>query len=358
MRVKDLHNPLYNLLTERRFRLYRHLFLVVYVGILLSNHLFITYVEQLEFLNMYVIISVYIVVYLSVVYLNLYLFIPRLLFREKYIEYGLVLSGAAFFLLVGDFAAEAFIHDFYQIPFGRYSFYSSGRSQVLEFCSGFFLFVLYLISISLAVFYRHWLSVIQREEYLLTEQVHAELDSFKSRISSSFLLRKLRKAADCCGSNPLKSSRILLQLCRILRYQLYDCGRESVLLSSEVKFLTDYLKLEKLCNSRFDFEIHFAETTAVTFVQPMLFIPFVEASLHQLSRQEDEIRIDIDFIMRHGRLFFSCMDNRCMPATPETDSGIPAIVKRLEFLENKSYTLSTTEDMDLSRYKVVFEYNL
>ncbi|WP_282918737.1 histidine kinase [Porphyromonas macacae] len=254
--------------------------------------------------------GVYMLVYLSVVYLNLYLLIPRLLLKSRFIQYGLILLGIAFLLSVGDICAEAYIHKYYQIPFGQYSFYASEHSHVLEFISGLFLFTIYLISITLTVLYKHWLLTTQKVEQLKAKQLQTELDSFKTRISADFLFGKLRKAAELCKTNPSKSSQVLLQLSRILRYQLYDCSRETVLLSSEIKIMNNYMNLEKLCNDRFDFEITFPQKTTMHFVQPLLFMPFIEDSIKRLSEQENDVRLNIDFSLVDNILTFKCTDNR------------------------------------------------
>lgn len=311
---KEIHNPLYRFLTEPKFRVFRHLVLIISVWIILANHIYITYEGQTDSISVHGIMGVYMLVYLSVVYLNLYLLIPKLLLKSQYIQYGLILLSMAFLLSVGDICAEAYVHKYYRIPFGQYSFYAPERSHILEFVSGIFIFTIYLISITLTVLYKHWLLTMQKVERLKTEQLQTELDSFKTRISSDFLFSKLRKAAEFCKTSPSKSSKVLLQLSRILRYQLYDCSRETVLLSSEIKFLNDYLNLEKLCNDRFDFEINCPQKTTVLFVPPLLFMSLIEDALKQLSEQEDDIRLNIDFNLMNNVLTFSCTDSRNMSA--------------------------------------------
>lgn len=352
------YNPLYHFLMESKFRWYRHLILVFSIGIILANHIYITYEGQTEYINVYGIMTGYMLVYLSVFYLNLYIFIPRLLLKNKYIEYGLILLGAMFFLSLGDVYAEYYIHKYYNILFGQYSFFSHGRNRFIDLFSNFFIFTLYLISISVVLFYRNWINNTEKVERLKTEQLHTELDNLKSRISTEFLLNKLHQAAKLCRIHPSKSSQILLQLSRVLRYQLYDCSRENVLLSSEIKFLNDYLDLEKNCNNKLDFKIITPETLPNCLIPPLLLISIVEKSLKHLFGREDSIWINLEFSFVGERLIFTCKDNRKMIETMESLEDYSTLHKRLKLLQSDKYELNTLSDKVQNQHKVTFQYEI
>ncbi|HCO68961.1 MAG TPA: regulator of cell autolysis [Dysgonomonas sp.] len=355
---RELHNPLYSFLMESKFRWLRHIVLIVSVGIILANHLYITYKGQTENIGIHWIMLLYIMVFLTVIYLNIYMFIPRLLLKGKYIEYALILLGTVLILSLGDIWAEYHIHKYYSIPFGEYSFYHPERYPAVDFFSAFFIFMLYLFSVTVIVFYKHWIIDIQKVERLKTDQLHSELDSLKSRINTEFLLDKLHKAAGYSKTNPLNASRILLQLSRVLRYQLYDCSRENVLLSSEIKFFNDYLNLEKICNSNLDFSIQHSQTIKNCFIPPLLLISVVVESLKILSDQEGVILINIEFGITDNTLFFIYTDNRKEHEVPKYVDSQMAISKRLGLLQNQNYSLKVLPDKVNSQYKLIFQYEL
>jgi hypothetical protein len=350
------HNPLYSFLIETKFRWCRHLTLIFFIGIILANDIYITYEGQTGNINIYGIMAGYLLVYLSVLYLNSYLFIPRLLLKAKYIEYTLTLLGTMFILSLGDIFAEYYIHKYYDIPFGQYSFFSPGRNRFVHLVSNFFIFILHLVSVSVVAFYKYWIDNTEKVERLKTEQLHSELDNLKSRISTEFLLNKLHKAAKLCRTSPAKSSRILLQLSRVLRYQLYDCNREKVLLISEIKFLNDYLYLEEICNDNLNFKITIPGTLSNYFIPPLLLISIVEKSLKQLFGREDSIWINLEFSFVGDRLIFTCMDNREIIEMPERTEDYSTLYKRLNLLKSKKYELSTLSDKEQKQYKVIFQY--
>jgi len=300
----------------------------------------------------------YILLSLTATYLNIYIFIPRLLLKGRYIKYALALLTTIFIFSLGDIWIEHYMHKYYGIPFGQYSFHHSERYQIIDFLSTFFTFLLYLFSVSVITFYKHWIIDVQKVEQLKTEQLHTELDNLKSRIGTEFLLDKLHKAAEYSKTNPPNASRILLQLSRVLRYQLYDCSREFVLLSSEMKFFNDYLNLEKICNPNLDFSIQHSQTIKNCFIPPLLLISVVEESLKVLSYQEGNIAINIEFSVADNSLFFTYTDNRKGYKVSESLYSSMSISKRLELLQNKNYSLKVLPDKANIQYKLIFQYEL
>ncbi len=351
---QELHNPLYRFLIESKFRWLRHLLLVVSVGIIIANHLYITYEGQTDNIGIHWIILFYIMAFMVVIYLNVYLLIPQCLLKGKYIEYALALLATVLILSVEHIGAEYHIYKYYDIPFGKYSFYYPERYQFIDFLSTFFTLMLYLSSISVIVFYKHWMIDTQKVERLKTEQLHAELDNLKSRINTGYLLDKLHKAGELSTTNPSNASRILLQLSRVLRYQLYDCSREDVLISSEIKFFNDYLNLEKMCHPNLDFNIQHSRTLRNGLIPPLLLLSIIEEPLKILLNQEGNIVINIEFEIVDNTLIFTYTDN----GKREDVNSQKVISKRLELLQNHTYNLKELPGDQNDPYKLIFEYEL
>jgi LytS/YehU family sensor histidine kinase len=51
--------------------------------------------------------------------------------------------------------------------------------------------------------------------------------------------------------NPEEASKVLFKLEDLLRYQINDSSRERVSLASDIRFLNDYLNLEKIRRDNF-----------------------------------------------------------------------------------------------------------
>ena len=89
------------------------------------------------------------------------------------------------------------------------------------------------------------------------EKVHvlSEVEQLKEQVSPELLFKTLHHSGELTLSEPEKASKMLMKLSQLLRYQLYDCSRTKVLLSSEINFLNNYLTLEQNSQAQFNYEL-------------------------------------------------------------------------------------------------------
>lgn len=354
----NIQNPLYSLLVESKFRWFRHLILILFIGLVVSEGVYRTYNGNVSTISFYLILGINMIISLSIIYLNIYWSIPKLLLKKKYIQYVLILSGTAILLLFGVTFIEYFVYRYKDIPFDKVGPFSEAQSPIMYLLYNYILNIIYLTSISAVVFYKQWLLNVKKVEQLKAERFNSELRNLKNRISPDFLFDKLRRAAEYCLTNPQKASRILFQLSRVLRYQLYDSSREEVLLNSEIKYLNDYLTLEKECNDMFDYKIIYPESALNYLIPPSLLISFVENSLKKLSEANDNRWIHLDFKVINNTLTFNVTDNRAISESMEGKDGLDLVYRQLELMQHKEYSLSSEPDKNLNQYKTVFQYKL
>lgn len=354
----NIHNPLYIFLVDLKFRWLRHLILILFIGLVVSEDVYRVYGGKLSTLSLCKILGVYMTAYLSVIYLNIYWSIPKFLLKKKYVQYVLTLTGTSALLLFSKTLIEYFIHKINEIPFEQFLFLSETQNPTMHLVYNYILIIIYITSISSVVFYKQWMLNIKKVEQLKAEQFNTELNSLKNRISPDFLFDKLRHAAGYCLTNPLHASSILFQLSRVLRYQLYDSSREKVLLNSEIKYLNDYLTLEKECNGRFDFKITYPESVRNYLIPSSLLISFVENSLKKLPATHENTWIHINMSVIDDILTFSITDNRLISESTENKDDLRLVCRQLELMQNKEYSLSSEPDKYLNQHKTVFQYKL
>ena len=354
----NIHNPLYKLLIEPGFRWLRHIIFILFIGIVTYNDILGVYKGKTNIINPYAILAIFLSVYLFFIYLNIYWSIPKLLLKMKYVQYFLVLLGTSLISSVAGVFLEYFIHQYYEIAFGNYSIFNEGRNMFTSMLFNYMMSLFYLTSISTIVFYKYWILNIKKIEQLKAEQLNSELNNLKNRISPDFLFDKLHKAAGYSYTKPAYTSKILIQLSHVLRYQLYDCSRDKVLLSSEIKYLTDYLSLEKVSNDRFNFEIVHPQLAINYLIPPLLLISLVEDSLKKLSGQNDHIWIIIDFSVTDDILKFNITDNRAISDIPKRKDDNSLINNQLKLAQTDKYSLSWEIDENLNHYIRNFHYKL
>lgn len=124
--------------------------------------------------------------------------------------------------------------------------------------------------------FTHWLRYNLRIDELESTTLQSELTFLKNQINPHFLFNMLNNANVLIKRNPEEASKVLFKLEDLLRYQINDSSRERVSLASDIRFLNDYLNLEKIRRDNFQFTLRQEGEVDSIWIQPLLFIPFVE----------------------------------------------------------------------------------
>ncbi|MCD8193379.1 MAG: histidine kinase [Tannerellaceae bacterium] len=182
----------------------------------------------------------------------------------------------------------------------------------------------------------HWHRIGKYSSQLENEYFQIQLQKLKSQVSPSFLSGTLQAAVKDIEFAPDNTSRILIQLSKVLRYQLYDSNREYVLLSSEITFLGNYLELEQVKRTGFTYTIQTEGRFLGVLIPPLIFTPFVEYIIYRI---EGTLRnLSLSFIKKQGRLSFICEAGWEMaPYIPSKD--MEEVRRRLEMLYKGHYFL-------------------
>ena len=140
------------------------------------------------------------------------------------------------------------------------------------------------------------------------ERAEAELQSLKSQISPHFLLNTLNNIYALTAIDSVKAQAALLELSKMLRYQLYEEFGSRVSVEREVEFLQNYVALMRLRlnqNVEVTTDFHLVPHKEMN-VAPHIFISLVEnAFKHGVSTTAPShvhLRLDCD----GQRLNFDC----------------------------------------------------
>ena len=129
-----------------------------------------------------------------------------------------------------------------------------------------------------------------------------------------------------------------MKLSQLLRYQLYDCSRTKVLLSSEITFLNNYLTLEQNSHPQFNYELLADGEVNRTLVPPLLFIPFVQHIVKSINerRISTPVSLKIHLKVEENTIIFTCL---CQQVNLLEDKGLERIRQRLNLLYGNRYRL-------------------
>jgi len=270
---------------------------------------------------------IFLVPIVSIVYLNLYLAVPRFLRREKYLFYTIILlilmgGGALFLYLLFDRWIDILLPGFFFI-----SYYNV---PVLMLYTGSFLVLTTLLKLS-----RSWFMLLRVERMTSTHQ----LQSRQSQINPHFLLNSLQTIYALSLEKSERSPEVILQLSSILKYTLYETGQPTVELEKEIGMIKSYVDMyrHRVDPERTEIQLVVNGDPGELLIAPMLLIPFIENSFkHGLPGGQTRSLIDIQLEISGDKLQFrihnSCGESSGNELEQQKGIGIDNTRQRLELL--------------------------
>jgi len=276
-------------------------------------------------------------------YINMYWLVPQYLLKNYFTAY---LFGILVFVMIsvviiavfGDFLEDYYAHSNEVIKFVP--------KPVASTIIG-----LVFIAASTAIkLFQRWIADSKKISELVKTGMQSELEQLKTQINPHFLFNMLNNANVLIQKDPEKASQVLMTLSDLLRYQLYDSAQSDVLLTSDIRFLSDFLNLEKIRRDHFDYMVSKEGAISGIQVPPFLFITFVENAIKHSLDMENPSFVNIYFEVSQSRLNFVCINS--MPKNPSPKSevgglGLINVNRRLDLLFKGKYSLKTEASNEL-----------
>lgn len=328
-----------------KYRIWLHL--VFWVVVYMDKLLAVAGIGDIPYITPYSIVY-YFILDSGTVYFNLYILIPVFLLANRvysYIIFSVVLlfvNVQLYYLLT----VEVFCVDCMLI-------YEEGAGIMLvkEFANSTFILGSAIGANILRRFLKSQI-VIRKLE---VEKLETELNFLKSQINPHFLFNSLNNIYVQIRKNFHEAGESVLQLSELLRYQLYDCSKDRVLLVDEVEYLKNYIKLDKIRKASVDINLRVKGNPTGVEVAPYLFIPFVENAVVHGINEEGEGRINIDFEVTEEELTFTVENQIPSRAIEKKQGGIGLknVKRRLELLYPKKYFLEINSEKDVFYVKLL-----
>lgn len=341
--VKNKHNKtdksvLPGFLTNPRYSIFRHillLFVVATIAFQLSSP------EYLSGSKMYAVGQF--ILFTGVVYFNIYVLVPYLLFKNKLLKYILSVF-VAIIVVVCIIVILQYITTVAGVK--NYQPSSSLLISLLNVISVIISLSLIIAGSSAILLFQQWIMHEQRIGALENITMQSELEQLKNQINPHFLFNMLNNANELTKENPNEAAQIIFKLNDLLKYQLNDSAKDEILLSADIRFLTDLLNLEKIRRDNFEFTISAEGEINNVVIPPLLFIPFVENALKHGNDKKSYIHLF--FNVENDELNFACTNSKPIVIKTNEDKvgglGLANIKRRLELLYGKSYTLEIIEN--------------
>jgi two-component system, LytTR family, sensor kinase len=192
---------------------------------------------------------------------------------------------------------------------------------------------------------QEWFKSEQQREALKVEKLNAELKFLKSQINPHFLFNCLNTIYSLAHKQSAQTEHAILKLSTIMRYMIYESNEARVLLSHELKYLHDYIEIQRLRLPK-DIEINYqlSGNADGVEIEPMLLVPFVEnAFKHGISYTEDSF-IDIDIATTENMIRLTVKNSHFKERVAERGGiGLDNVLKRLALLYEHEHEIDITE---------------
>jgi sensor histidine kinase YesM len=269
-------------------------------------------------------------------YINLEVLIPKFFSKGKHLLYVI-----ASILLIGAFIPV-------RIAFREYWFGEPsavvirGRPYLSEFLIVTSLLFVFMISVFYKLVESQLLS-LERNREIVRQRDEAELRMLKSQVNPHFLFNTLNNLYSLAYTRSAKTPGAIMSLSEIMRYLIYETGATLVSAEKEVRFLTNYISLEKLrIEDAGKVSLSVEQPGPGLLISPLLFIAFVEnAFKHSGIDTDPEGFIQVFLSFRDDEINFTCENSIPADKARKTEGGVGLVNARarLELMYPGKYTL-------------------
>jgi len=208
-------------------------------------------------------------------------------------------------------------------------------------------FMTFLVFTGMIKFTVDWFRVENEKRQLENEKLMAELNYLKSQINPHFLFNTLHNLNYLVQSSREEASEVIIELSNIMRYMIYDANQHSVPIHKEIKYMKDYINLERIRLNK-PFEIDFREEINSKNVEiaPLILIPFLEnAFKHGVSDKAEKSWISVDLGYQNGILNYKVANSilESVSSKEKSGFGLENLKKRLILHYPDRHNLSIDE---------------
>jgi Putative regulator of cell autolysis len=226
----------------------------------------------------------------------------------------------------------------------------------------------YLISLLSSVFYFTKESYQSKEEKIIIEKEkdmlelkfkEVQLEFLKEQIHPHFIFNMMNNLYALVNESAALSREVIVRLSDLLEYMLYECNTEKVELSKEIKFINNYIELEKIRHDEsFNVQTDFPKNVSGIKIAPLILFPFIENAFKHGLKQTNKDFISMKLEVSAPKIQF-CINNykhdTTLPADKKKKSkglGLKNVRERLELLYQNRYDLQISTDNNIFDVKL------
>jgi hypothetical protein len=313
--------------------------------------------------------------YAIIFYINYFFFINKLLFRKKLILYFIIniLIIIFFFWFNIQFREIPVAHDMHGMmppgdmpgkppggfPSPERFFVQPYKFFIFRDLFSFFIPVIFSIAVKAT---ESWIKSDAEKKEIENRNLESELQILRYQLQPHFFFNSLNNIYSLVDVSPEKAQEAIHSLSSLMRYLLYDTGREKVDLRDEIVFLRKYIQLMQLrLTEKTKTTVSFPDDSATGyFISPLLFIPLVENAFKHCISATHPSGISFRMYIEGKNLVF-LSENTNFPKNNSDISGsgigLKNLKKRLDMLYQGKYELVYGVSENIFRASLTMEIN-
>ncbi len=249
--------------------------------------------------------------FLIIFLVNVYILVPRLLLKKRYLYYFvsvslLIIMGIAINMIArpGFFSFADPGTDFSPDGFRQPDLNSpNSKPPFMVFADNLIICILIVGAGTTIRLMAKWLSEESLRKDAEKEQLKTNLALLRHQVSPHFFMNTLNNIHSLIEIDSEKAQDAVVRLSTLMRYLLYDSAQNTIELKKEIEFINSFISLMQLRHSdEVEVTVVIPEKVPDTKIPPMLFISLLEnAFKHGVSYPQKsyiyfELRIDSAFL--------------------------------------------------------------
>jgi len=310
-------------------------------------------IEKIDFIYT----GVFHVTIVLAVYINLYVLIPRLLAKKRYVLYAvgllvLLAVTAQLNIFIFSHAIDYLLPDYFFVS--SFSFL-----QLVQF--GF----VYLGITTLLKLSRAWFKLLESKNHLIKlerEKANTELLFLKMQINPHFLFNSLNNIYSLALKKDAMAPDSILKLAEVMRYMIYESNETRVPLQKEINYINNYIDLQRL-RIRDNASVVFEITGDIEnwYIAPLILLVFIENGFkHGIKATIHHSFVNILIHINNDHLHMTVENSKGVVDHIEKDTfkglGLENVKRRLELLYPEKYDLKISDTEE--KYTAVLQLPL
>lgn len=285
-------------------------------------------------------------------YFAIYVLMPILLYKRKYIAFCIAFLFASVFFALLVHAIDYYFYVPYFYPERAYEksfwvfpyfFYIVSTNSV----------VIFAVAIKLG---KRWFEAQNKATLLEAQNLKSELSMLKHQLSPHFLFNTLNNIDSLIYADQDKASTAIIRLSDIMRYMLYNSEQKFVQLSKEIEYIRNVIKLQELRMKGMNvIQLDIDGDPRNYKVAPLLFIPFIENAIKHRDKSKEDQGIQIGITIQGQQLQFTAINKVDKNQQKDETGGIGLqnVKRRLKLLYPDKHSLKINETSDTFEVELI-----